>query len=157
MNVGSFESRPERRAKTASRGSYSNTGIVSLLPYLHITLQFPPLSLERLFLIAFTITQCVEVPVAVCMTRWVFRMQGMSLMRVALVVFFASALTRPCLWFLLPVLLSPQWYSVIGECVVILMEAFVYRAFLYRDARKSFLLSLTANVLSILAGKLLLG
>ncbi len=69
----------------------------------------------------------------------------------------ASALTLPYLWFVLPAFVyNRNIYLIVGETSVILIEAIIYWRLLKLKLIDSLIVSLLANVTSIITGILLI-
>lgn len=95
--------------------------------------------------IAFALTQVLEMPVY----WWGTRSSELSVGQRLAAGFGASALTHPILWFVLyPTLAGPLGYwtfFVVGEALVVIVEALYLRAF---GVRRPGLLALGANAFS---------
>lgn len=112
-------------------------------------------SLETRFLAALGITVVVETAVILCLIRLVFKLDSVRLSwpRGAFAGFFASFATLPYLWFVLPAFVRSYPISVVsGELGVFVIEAIAYVFLLNLPLRKTLLLSLSANLASIIAG-----
>jgi hypothetical protein len=90
------------------------------------------------------------------MARVLFRQRAFSPRRVILLGLLMTLVTLPILWFVLPSLLSPNLYVVVGELLVVLAEAAILKFGLEIDFAMALLMSLAANVASYVAGLLLL-
>jgi hypothetical protein len=101
---------------------------------------------------AFGLTEAVEVPIYLALLRlpWPRRLGA---------AFGTSALTHPCVWFVLPGLLVPlisYWgYLAVAESFAILLEALVCRS-LGAPWPRAFTASLVANAASCCVGLLVL-
>ncbi len=75
--------------------------------------------------------------------------------RLLLIVASASILTLPYVWFVLPELIAPRpAYELISEVIVTLVESAWYMLALRLNVKKALLLSVCANLGSVLLGKL---
>ena len=111
----------------------------------------------NIFLYAFFITQIAEIFVIFILIKRIYKYEELSISKIIFVGFIASALTLPYLWFVLPFYISNKiLYPIIGESLVVLMEAIIYNQLLNIGLSKSFVISLVANISSILVGLLLL-
>jgi hypothetical protein len=113
-------------------------------------------SYERRFLIALLLTWLIEIPILFLLVRLVFKLHQVSAWRILLSGLLASALTLPYLWFLLPSILATASGIYLGEVLVFLVEALLYRWLLGLSYPKALILSFTANAVSFLLGLFLL-
>jgi len=122
---------------------------------------------QWLWLSAFVKTQLIEVSIGLLLLVTLSSRGRLSppfvFTRDLLVLFLASAITHPPLWFVLPKLCK-QWglnyeaYVTIGESLVVLIEAIWYRATLQPLAGRlglALLLSAALNAASYLVGLLI--
>lgn len=109
-------------------------------------------SFERRFLIALLLTWLIEIPILFLLARLVFKLPQVSNWRILLAGLLVSALTLPYLWFLLPSILATASGIYLGEVLVFLVEALLYRWLLGLSYPKALLLSFTANAISFLLG-----
>lgn len=114
------------------------------------------LSYERRFLLALLLTWLIELPVLFLLARYVFKVHRVSAWRILGAGLLASGLTLPYLWFLLPSILTTANGIYLGEVLVFLVEALLYRWLLGLSYTKALLLSFTANAISFLLGLFLL-
>jgi hypothetical protein len=112
------------------------------------------LSYEHWFVAALLITLIVEVPVVWALSAYALKLEA-SDVRIALTALLASVLTLPYLWFIAPATLDAHYAVYVGEVLVILVEAILYKVLLRTSLRSALLLSLIANCLSFVAGLLL--
>ena len=142
--------RPRHRYKRCDAVEYCEE--LTLTPY------------ESLWLSAFIKTQLIEVSLGLLLL-FTLSTRGrlstpLSLPRDLLVLFIASSITHPPLWFVLPTLcrqwgVSYEGYVAIGEGLVVLCEGLWYRATLRPlggRASLSLLLSLALNTVSASIG-----
>ena len=109
---------------------------------------------EQHFLWSLIATLAIEVPVAFVLIRHVYRKSKNADVIFAGII--ASSLTLPYLWFVLPSFIpSRTAYICIGESAIVLIEAFVYYKILKISAKQAFVVSLMANIASVLFGIIL--
>ena len=113
-------------------------------------------SYERRFLLALLLTWLIEIPILFILARYVFKVRDVSTWRILGSGLLASALTLPYLWFLLPSILTTASGIYLGEVLVFLVEALLYRWLLGLSYPKALLLSFAVNTLSFLLGLFLL-
>lgn len=110
---------------------------------------------ETRFLYSLLLTLAVEIPIVYIFVKYLYRHNGVKNLKIILVGFLASTLTLPYLWFILPAYINDRnTFIVIGELLVILTETIIYNQLLEIKLSKSFIISLTANIFSILLGLL---
>lgn len=109
-------------------------------------------SYERRFLLALLLTWLIEIPILFLLARFVFKVRQVSAWRILGAGLLASGLTLPYLWFLLPSILTTATGIYLGEVLVFLVEALLYRWLLGLSYPKALLLSFTANAASFLLG-----
>lgn len=79
------------------------------------------------------------------------------LSKVVAAAIFSTSLTLPYFWFVLPHYIDNRFlYIGTGESSIILIESIFYHYFLDFRVSRSFLLSLSCNITSIIIGKILL-
>ncbi len=112
---------------------------------------------ERNFLYAFLFTQIVEIPVVFILIKRIYKYEEINVSKIIFVGFMATASTLPYLWFILPFyIFNKVIYVIIGESLVVLIEAIIYNQLLKIKLLESFKISLAANVSSFLFGLFLL-
>lgn len=111
---------------------------------------------ETLFLLALITTWVIEIPVLVVFVRYLFRRTDLSLACIAGAGLLCTALTLPYLWFVLPPFVDAAYYPIIGETLVVIVEAGVLNRVLRLDAARAFVCSLAMNMVSFTAGLFLL-
>jgi len=113
---------------------------------------------EIQFLMALVSTVAVETLVLFLLVRLWFRIQSRVLSN-ALLLFaglFCSAATLPYLWFVLPRFLkSYTLLAVVGELLILLVEAVFYYFVLKLGLRRSLLVSFVCNLASVISGLLI--
>ena len=111
------------------------------------------MSYEELFLRSLVLTLLVEVPIVFVLSKYVYKL--INKWNVVFVAVLASALTLPYFWFVLPAYISERTlYIIVGESVIILIEAFIFHRLLKLKIGQALLVSLIANLASILVGLL---
>ncbi|GAB6285794.1 MAG: hypothetical protein STSR0009_19950 [Methanoregula sp.] len=111
---------------------------------------------ETRFLLALVTTWAIEIPVLVALIRYVFRDRSFPLSRIIFTGALCTAFTLPYLWFVLPPFVDAAYYPLIGEALVIVVEAVVLNRLLGLDLKRAGACSLVMNVLSFLFGLVLL-
>jgi len=109
---------------------------------------------ETEFLLALAITITAEVPVLVVLIRGVFRDTGIPVRRIIGIGALCTALTLPYLWFVWPPFVDAAYYPLIGELLVVLVEAGVLNQLLGLDTKRAAACSLIMNVVSFGIGLL---
>lgn len=104
------------------------------------------------FLISLFVTLIIEIPVLFLMLRFFYKNKKISVERIVFVGFFASALTLPYLWFVLPPYVLSNHYLYFGEFLVFIFEALVYSQLLEFNFKKSSVLSFVCNFFSFAFG-----
>jgi hypothetical protein len=108
---------------------------------------------EQEFLITLVLTLIVEIPVVVLLVKYFFKDKSIKISKIIFAGLIATTLTLPYFWLVLPFFISSRtFYIIIGEILVILVETIIYKQILDTKLLKAFLLSLIANVASIIAG-----
>ena len=106
---------------------------------------------EHLFLYALLATVIIEVFVVFLILRYKYKNYNNGSILFAGVV--SSALTLPYFWFVLPSFISDRiMYIIVGETSIILIEAFIYFHLLKLKFSQALIISLVANIASILVG-----
>jgi len=114
------------------------------------------MSYEQKFLVALFLTLIVEVPLVLFFVRYIYKHKNIGISNIIFIGILASALTLPYLWFVLPTFISNQVaYQIIGEFLVILIEASIYYKLLKLKTAEALLVSLVANIASVVLGLLL--
>ena len=112
---------------------------------------------EQKFLFSLFLTLIVEIPIAVFLVKYLYKHKEIKISKIIFTGFIASALTLPYFWFVLPVYISNRsLYIVIGEVLIILIETIIYKQFLELKLPKAFVISLIANISSILLGLMII-
>lgn len=112
---------------------------------------------EYKFLISLLFTICIETIVLFIVVRKFFRIDENKI-RNSLLLFsgiFASFATLPYLRFILPILLHKYiLLNIIGETIVVCLEAIIYYFVLKLSAKQAILLSFICNLFSYVLGLL---
>lgn len=110
---------------------------------------------EITFLKSLLFTLSIEIPVLLLLQKIdYFRCEdSQSNFRVMAVGLFATMLTLPYLWFILPVFLKNNIaYIVLSEAIAVVVESFIYYLFFDKPYGKVLLISLICNGSSYLLG-----
>lgn len=108
---------------------------------------------ELLFLKSLVLTVIIEMSVIILYFRLILKNNEVAISRLLFTGFIASFATIPYLWFILPGFIEEKiWYIIIGESFAVLVETLIIEAILRINFRKSFLCSLTCNIISFLTG-----
>jgi hypothetical protein len=108
------------------------------------------------FFIAAIITFQIEIRLLFFILKHFYKNKGVKFSTILFSGIFSSGFTLPYLWFLLPIIVTGKFTIIIGESLVILTEAIIYKFLLPINYKKSFLLSLILNASSYFLGTLLL-
>lgn len=112
---------------------------------------------QQKFLIALILTLVSELPVVFVLIIYLYKYKNIKTLMIFFVGILASALTLPYLWFVLPAFVyNRNIYLIVGETSVILIEAIIYWRLLKLKLIDSLIVSLLANVTSIITGILLI-
>ena len=111
---------------------------------------------ETKFLLALVTTWCIEIPVLVVFIRYAFRDETLLLTKIISTGALCTALTLPYLWFVLPPFVDAAYYPLIGERLVVIVEAAVLNRVLGLDVKRSLVCSLVMNAASFFLGWYLL-
>lgn len=88
--------------------------------------------------------------------RLLLKQKDLSISRLLFTGFLGSFATLPYLWFILPnYIVQKIWYVIIGESFAVLAETLIIGTMLRINLKKSFLGSLTCNLISFLTGLIL--
>jgi hypothetical protein len=110
------------------------------------------MTFEARFLVALAVTVGLETAVLAVAVRLTRAPEQRAFPRVVAAGILASTLTLPYLWFILPRFVNGPWFVVLGESLVVLVEAAVLALVLPASTRRALALSLICNVTSWLAG-----
>ncbi|MFA6361934.1 hypothetical protein [Methanoregula sp.] len=109
---------------------------------------------ETQFLLALAITIITEVTMLVALIRFVFRDTGIPIRSIIGIGALCTALTLPYLWFVWPPFVDAAYYPLIGELLVVLVEAGVLNQLLGLDVKRAAACSLIMNAVSFGIGLL---
>jgi hypothetical protein len=101
-------------------------------------------------------TWAIEIPVLFTLLRYVFRDRDLPVLRIVFAGALCTALTLPYLWFVLPPFVDAAYYLLIGEGLVVLVEAAVLNRLLGVKWTVAGICSLAMNAASFLLGLFLL-
>jgi hypothetical protein len=108
---------------------------------------------ELLFLKSLLLTISIETVVLCLFFRFVVKLENSSIHRLVITGIIASMTTLPYLWFILSNYIDQRiWYVIIGESFAVLLETIIIGVILRVNLLKSFLSSLTCNMISFLTG-----
>lgn len=111
------------------------------------------MSYENFFLVSLSVTILSEVPVLYLITRYFYKLTNIG--DIVLSGVLASALTLPYFWFVLPAYVSDRsLYIILGESVIVIVEAIIYFKLLRLKFWQAVLVSLIANLVSVGVGLL---
>ena len=118
----------------------------------------PPVSMlyETKFLLALVTTWVIEIPLLIILVRIVYHKSEMPVNKIFFTGLLCTALTLPYLWFVLPPFVDAAYYPMIGEALVVNVEAGILNRVLGLDLKRSVLCSVAMNVLSYMLGLFLL-
>ncbi len=111
---------------------------------------------ETKFLLALVTTWVIEIPLLTILVRIVYHKSEMPVSKIFFAGLLCTALTLPYLWFVLPPFVDAAYYPLIGEALVVVVEAVVLNRVLGLDVKRSAVCSLVMNALSYLLGLILL-
>lgn len=110
---------------------------------------------ERSFLLALLLTILIEFLTIFFLRYFYFfrELKKISLRKLFFISAFASLLTLPYLWFVLPAFIfSRHYYQLISESFAILLEGVIYKNFLNVDYKKGMIISFVCNLVSFVMG-----
>jgi len=111
------------------------------------------MSYEKLFLSSLLLTLVVEVPIVFLILR--VKYKNFHSENVILAGILASVLTLPYFWFIAPAFIHDRTiYIIVGESMIVLIEAFIYYKLLKIKFTQALLVSFIANLASVLVGLL---
>ena len=113
------------------------------------------MSYEELFLYSLSLTLLMEVPVVFLLAKYLYKIQNTQ--DVIFAGLITSTLTLPYFWLVLPYFVSDRMsYIILGEVSIVLIEALIYYYILKLKFSQAMIVSLIANVVSILGGLLII-
>jgi hypothetical protein len=111
---------------------------------------------ETRFLLALITTWAIEIPVLFALVRYVFRHRDLPVLRIFSAGLICTALTLPYLWFVLPPFVDAAYYLLIGEILVIVVEAVIIEQSLGTGWKQAGVCSVLMNAASFFLGWFLL-
>lgn len=111
---------------------------------------------ETRFLLALVTTWAIEIPVLIALIRLAFRDKTTPLLKIIGTGMLCTALTLPYLWFVLPPYVDAAYYPLIGETLVVLVEAGILNRLLGLKPAATVICSFSMNAASFLFGLVLL-
>lgn len=111
---------------------------------------------ETRFLLALITTWAIEIPVLIALVRSVFRERTIPLATIAGAGALCTALTLPYIWFVLPPFVDAAYYPLIGEALVVGVEAVVLNRMFGLEMKRAVVCSLGMNAASFGLGLVLL-
>lgn len=113
---------------------------------------------EQKFLLALFFTLISEVPVLFFLVKYFLKYKDLKIPTIIFVGILVSSLTLPYLWFIFPAFVVDRiTYLIVGESLVVLVEAIIYFKLLKLKLLDSFIVSMIANIASIILGYLIYG
>ncbi|BFT94678.1 hypothetical protein MNSC_06860 [Minisyncoccus archaeophilus] len=111
---------------------------------------------EDQFLLSLILTLVIEIPVILFLVRYLYQDKRIGILKIVSGGVIASCLTLPYLWFIFPYYIR-DWNTLflIGESVIVCIEAIIYINYLEIKPLKAFTLSLIANAISVVIGLLI--
>jgi hypothetical protein len=107
---------------------------------------------ETKFLVSLLFTLIIEIPILFVFVKYIFRKKNISAKKIIISGLIASSLTLPYLWFVLSPYIPANNFILMGESLVVLVEALIYFFVLSLDIKEAFIVSLAANVISFFIG-----
>jgi len=107
------------------------------------------------FLISLLLTLAVEIPTLFLVLRSLLKIKTQA-KEILYWGAFASLFSLPYLWFVFPLFVSSRYYILIGEILVVFIEAIILLKAFKINFKNAFFLSLIANTASYVAGILIL-
>jgi hypothetical protein len=113
------------------------------------------MSYEQDFLISLLITLAIEIPVAIVIIRFLYKHKDIRIPAIVFTGLLATSLTLPYLWFILPIYnFNKNVYVILGEILVMIVEAIIYKQLLKIKWSEAIITSLLANLSSVTLGRL---
>lgn len=101
-------------------------------------------------------TWAIEIPVLFALLRYIFRNRELPVLRIVFAGALCTALTLPYLWFVLPPFVDAAYYLLIGESLVVVIEAVILNRLLVLKWTVAGACSLAMNAASFFLGLFLL-
>jgi hypothetical protein len=107
------------------------------------------------FFLALLLTLAVEIPILILAVKYLLKIK-IQIKEIVTCGVFVNLFSLPYLWFVFPLFIVSHNYVLIGEILVILIEAIILLKVLKINFKSAFILSLIANIASYLAGLIML-
>jgi len=101
-------------------------------------------------------TWAIEIPVLFVLVRYAFRNRALAARRIVFAGALCTALTLPYLWFVIPPYVDAAYYPLIGESLVVVVEAVILNRLLGLKWPVAGACSLVMNAASFFLGLFLL-
>jgi hypothetical protein len=106
---------------------------------------------EYNFLSSLLLTLIAEIPILIFFVKYFYKNKELEISKIVFIGFLASALTLPYLWFILPTYIFNRClYLLGGEVSIVIVEAIIYNRLLKLKLSQAIVVSLTANIVSML-------
>lgn len=103
------------------------------------------------FFLSLLLTLAVEIPVLFLSAKYLLRIKILA-KEILYWGIFANLFSFPYLWFIFPLFITLHNYILIGEILVVLIEAVILLRVLKINFKNAIILSIVANVTSYLIG-----
>ncbi|MBU4370145.1 hypothetical protein KKG58_05350 [Patescibacteria group bacterium] len=103
------------------------------------------------FFLSLLLTLAVEIPVLFISVKYLLKLK-IQAKEILYWSVFVNLFSLPYLWFVFPLFISSHNYILIGEILVVLIESIILLKVLKINLKNAIILSITANVVSYLAG-----
>ncbi len=107
------------------------------------------------FLLSLLLTLAIEIPTLFLALKYLLKIK-IQAKEVLYWGAFASLFSLPYLWFVFPLFITSRYYILIGEILVVLIEAIILLKAFKTNIRKALFLSFVANLASYLVGRIVL-
>lgn len=105
------------------------------------------------FLSSLLLTLISEIPIVILFVKYFYKNKELKISKIIFTGFLASTLAIPYLWFILPAyIFNRSLYLLVGEGSIVLVEAIIYNRLLKLKLLQAFVVSLIANIVSMLLG-----
>ena len=111
---------------------------------------------ETRFLLALVTTWAIEIPVLIALIRFVFHDKVIPVTGMIFAGILCNALSLPYLWFVLPPYVNAAYYLIVGEILVVLVEAVILKRLLGLGWKQAGTCSIVMNAASFFLGLFLL-
>lgn len=103
------------------------------------------------FFLAFLLTIVVEIPVLFLLVKYLFKL-NIPIKEILYWGIFINSFSLPYLWFVLPLFITSNNYTLIGEIFVVLVESVILSGAFKIGYKKAIILSIVTNVASYIIG-----